>query len=102
MGVENAPLGNMGHVINKGWEFSVSYRNSAAQGKFNYNVWGTFSTNKGYVEDYGPQPIVMHKYPTFNGIQLFCFRSRTPMVLLLYLPHGRYLPLAGRDRPSYQ
>ena len=78
MGVENAPLGNMGHVINKGWEFSVSYRNSAAQGKFNYNVWGTFSTNKGYVEDYGPQPIVMHKYPTFNGIQLFASGAGHP------------------------
>lgn len=70
MGVENAPLGNMGHVINKGWEFSVSYRNSAAQGKFNYNVWGTFSTNKGYVEDYGPQPLVRHKNPTINSTEI--------------------------------
>ena len=40
----------MGKVINRGWEFSASYKNSAADGRFNYNVWGTFSVNKGWVD----------------------------------------------------
>lgn len=67
IGVENPPLGNMGKVINRGWEFSASYRNSAADGKFNYSVWGTFSTNKGWVDDYGAQELVQHENPNINS-----------------------------------
>ncbi|MEG0806895.1 MAG: TonB-dependent receptor [Alistipes sp.] len=55
VGLNEAPMGNMGHVINKGWEFSVNYNGSAAQGKLNYTAWAMFSTNKGYVKDYGPR-----------------------------------------------
>ena len=60
MGVTTSPMGNMGRVTNKGWEFSVAYRNTAAQGKLNYSVWGNFSTNKSNVEEYGSQPLVRH------------------------------------------
>jgi len=70
MGVTESPMGNMGQVTNKGWEFSVSYHNSAAQGRFNYNVWGTFSTNKSNVDDYGPQPLVRHENPNINSTQI--------------------------------
>lgn len=61
-------MGNMGNVLNKGWEFSVNYNGSAAQGKLTYNVWGNFSTNKGYVREYGVrQGAVMHTSPNLNS-----------------------------------
>ena len=66
MGVTTSPMGNMGRVTNKGWEFSVAYRNTAAQGKLNYSVWGNFSTNKSNVEEYGSQPLVRHENPNIN------------------------------------
>lgn len=68
IGVANSPMGNMGNVLNKGWEFSINYNGSAAQGKFNYNVWGMFSTNKGYVREYGVRNgPVMHTNPNLNS-----------------------------------
>ena len=67
MGVTTSPMGNMGRVTNKGWEFSVAYRNTAAQGKLNYGVWGNFSTNKSNVEEYGSQPLVRHENPNINS-----------------------------------
>ena len=68
MGVTTSPMGNMGRVTNKGWEFSVNYNGSAAQGKLTYNVWGNFSTNKGYVREYGVrQGAVMHTSPNLNS-----------------------------------
>jgi len=67
MGVSEPPMGNMGQVSNKGWEFSVNYHNTAAQGRLNYSVWGTFSTNKSNVDDYGPQPLVRHDNPNINS-----------------------------------
>ena len=67
MGVTTSPMGNMGRVTNKGWEFSVAYRYTAAQGKLNYSVWGNFSTNKSNVEEYGSQPLVRHENPNINS-----------------------------------
>ena len=67
MGVTTSPMGNMGRVTNKGWEFSVAYRNTAAQGKLNYSVWGNFSTNKSNVEEYGSQPLVRHENTKINS-----------------------------------
>lgn len=68
LGVSNSPMGNMGDVLNKGWEFSINYKGSAAQGKFNYNVWGMYSYNKGYVRSYGVrQGAVMHQSPNLNS-----------------------------------
>jgi len=68
IGVADPPMGNMGNVLNKGWEFSVNYNGSAAQGKLTYNVWGNFSTNKGYVREYGVRKgAVMHTSPNLNS-----------------------------------
>lgn len=67
MGVPVSPMGNMGLVTNKGWEVSLSWHDSAAQGKFNYNVWGAFSTNQSNVDDYGPQLRVKHDNPNINS-----------------------------------
>lgn len=78
LGVNKSPLGNMGNVINKGWEFSISYNNSAAGGKFNYNVWGTFSTNKGYVVDYGPQDYVWHDSPSIASSKILASGAGYP------------------------
>ena len=78
IGVNKPPLGNMGNVINKGWEFSISYKNSAAQGKFNYNVWGTFSTNKGYVTEYGPQDFVWHDNPAIASSKILASGAGYP------------------------
>ena len=67
MGVTTSPMGNMGRVTNKGWEFSVAYRNTTAHGKRNYSVRGNFSTNKSNVEEYGSQPLVRHENPNINS-----------------------------------
>lgn len=68
LGVTTPPMGNMGNVLNRGWEFSVNYNGSAANGEFQYNVWGMFSTNKGYVREYGvrDEP-VRHTNPNLNS-----------------------------------
>ena len=71
IGVHDAPYGNMGNVLNRGWEFSVNYNGTAAHGKLNYNVWGIFSTNKGYVREYGIRKgAVQHKNPNLNSTPL--------------------------------
>ncbi len=68
VGLNEAPMGNMGHVINKGWEFSLNYNGSAAQGKVRYNAWAMFSNNKGYVKDYGPRTDpVEHSVPNVDS-----------------------------------
>lgn len=67
LGVDTAPMGNLGLVTNKGWEFSASYNDAAMGGKLRYSVWGMFSTNKGIVNDYGPQERVEHRSPTVNS-----------------------------------
>lgn len=79
IGVVNAPRGNMGNVLNKGWEFSVNYTGSAAHGKLNYNVWGSFSTNKGYVREYGiRQGYVPHQQPNLNSNQILYSNAGDP------------------------
>ncbi len=71
LGVAEPPMGNMGNVLNKGWEFSINYKNSAARNKLNYNVWGMLSYNKGYVREYGSRlGSVMHKNPNLNSSPL--------------------------------
>lgn len=66
VGVSENPKGNMGTVVNKGWEFSLSYRGHVKD--FNYNVWGMLSLNDGYVEEYGNQPTpIEHNNPNLNS-----------------------------------
>lgn len=67
MGVPKSPMGNMGQVTNEGWELTLSWHDSAAQGKLNYSLWGNFSTNDCVVDDYGPQVRVKHDNPNINS-----------------------------------
>ncbi len=79
VGLNEAPMGNMGHVINKGWEFSINYNGSAAAGKLNYSVWAMFSTNKGYVKDYGPRTEdVEHSVPNVDSKALLYSAAGQP------------------------
>ncbi len=68
MGISADPMGNMGNVINRGWEFSVNYNGSMANGELTYNIYGNFSTNKGYVREYGIRDApVMHSSPNIDS-----------------------------------
>ena len=71
MGVENDPYGNIGNVLNRGWEFSVNYNGSAANGQVSYNVWGNYSYNKNEVREYGvrKEPL-QHSEPLLNSSYL--------------------------------
>lgn len=65
-GIPNEPLGNLGKVINRGFEVSVNYNGSAKN--LTYNIWGMFSTNKGWVKEYGDLESPMeHKNPNVNS-----------------------------------
>ncbi len=68
VGVQKAPLGNMGNVLNTGWELTANYNGEACNGDFTYNVWGNYSYNKGYVREYGnrDEPI-RHDRPDVNS-----------------------------------
>jgi TonB-linked SusC/RagA family outer membrane protein len=69
VGVADPPMGNMGEVINKGWELSANYRNTI--GKFGFNVWGMVSFNDGYVKNYGNRlEPVTHQNPNLNSTPL--------------------------------
>lgn len=103
MGVPEAPMGNMGHVINKGWEFSASYKNSAAHGKLNYNIWGTFSTNKGYVKDYGPQPLIRHDNPNIDSRPILYSGKDYPWYSYrIYRTNGIFRSQSDIDRNIYK
>lgn len=71
MGVENDPYGNVGNVLNRGWEFSLNYNGSAANGELTYNVWGNYSYNKNIVREYGirDEPL-QHSSPLLNSSYL--------------------------------
>lgn len=71
MGVENDPMGNIGNVLNRGWEFSLNYNGSAANGQLTYNVWGNYSYNKNVVREYGirDEPL-QHSAPLLNSSYL--------------------------------
>lgn len=71
LGVRNSPMGNMGEVVNRGWEFSASYNGSTLNNKLKYNIWGMFSTNKGYVREYGARDNpVRHDQPNLNSTSI--------------------------------
>lgn len=53
LGVNAEPLGNIGKVSNKGFELSLDYNGSAADGALKYSVWGMYSYNKNEVLSYG-------------------------------------------------
>ncbi|MCD8073199.1 MAG: SusC/RagA family TonB-linked outer membrane protein, partial [Alistipes sp.] len=59
MGVDNPPYGNLGHVVNRGWEFSASFHDRV--GDWSYGAWEMYNYNKGYVKNYGSVPIYYHE-----------------------------------------
>lgn len=68
MGITKEPMGNMGNVLNRGWEFSIRYNGSALNGDLTYNLYGLFSINKGYVREYGVREApVMHENPNIDS-----------------------------------
>ena len=89
IGVKNPPMGNMGHVINRGWEFSIAYHGSIA-GNVNYDVWGMYSYNNGYVKDYGPRSApVRHDNPNVDSKSLLYSAAGQPWYsFMLYKTAG--------------
>ena len=79
IGVQQAPLGNMGKVINTGWELTANYNGEACNGDFTYNVWGNYSYNKGWVDEYGhrDEPI-RHQNPNVNSNAILYSQAGQP------------------------
>jgi TonB-linked SusC/RagA family outer membrane protein len=77
IGVNDAPMGNMGEVINKGWEFSANYHSKI--GELGYGVWGMFNFNDGYVENYGNRnDPISHSSPNLNSQTLLYSSAGQP------------------------
>ncbi len=90
LGVANAPFGNMGDVLNRGWEVSLSYNGSAANGALNYSVWGMFSHNKNKVISYGTRlEPVRHDTPNLSSTSILYSDAGQPWYsFLLYKTDG--------------
>lgn len=65
-GVETAPFGNVGKVVNKGWEFAATYRKTIND--INFNIWGNLSSVTSEVKDLGDLPFLQHS-TTMNSMQ---------------------------------
>jgi TonB-linked SusC/RagA family outer membrane protein len=57
-GIQEDPRGNVGKVLNTGWEFSVNYRKTIGDVKF--NVYGNAATVRGEVQDLSPRELMEH------------------------------------------
>lgn len=57
-GVAEDPYGNVGKVVNKGWEFQVNYDKSF--GDFDIGIYGNINTVKNTVEDLGERDHMSH------------------------------------------
>ena len=90
IGLNEAPMGNMGTVINTGWEFSLNYNGSAANGQLAYNVWGNYSYNHGYVKEYGTREgPVRHDEPNLMSNSLLYSTAGEPWYsFLVYKTDG--------------
>ena len=79
VGLNESPMGNVGNVINRGWEFSVAYNGTAANGQLSYNVYGNYSYNKGFVENYGTREgPVRHDNPNLMSSSLLYSEAGQP------------------------
>ncbi len=58
-GVAVNPLGNVGNVQNRGWEFTLGYRN-ASTADFQWWAEGNFSTNRSEVKSMGDRTFMPH------------------------------------------
>lgn len=65
-GIEQQPYGNVGRVLNRGYEFSASYNDKI--GKFNYNLFGNLSTVNNEVLDLGERAFFPHDN-TINSLK---------------------------------
>lgn len=68
-GIPSSPLGNIGEVVNKGFEVSLNYNGGSED--FTYNIWGMYSYNENKVSEYGEltEPIE-HSNPNLNSSAL--------------------------------
>ncbi|MCF0176242.1 MAG: TonB-dependent receptor [Bacteroidales bacterium] len=90
LGLNQEPMGNIGNVLNTGWETSINYSNSAANGQLTYNIYGNYSYNKGYVVDYGVRDgAVMHSDPSIFGTTILHSQAGEPWYsYLVYKTEG--------------
>lgn len=65
-GIELEPYGNVGRVLNRGFEFSASYNETI--GKVNFNIFGNLSTVHNEVLDLGERAFFPHNN-TINSLQ---------------------------------
>lgn len=65
-GIEQEPYGNVGKVLNRGWEFEANYSESI--GKLNFNIFGNLSTVHNEVLDLGDRDFYPHGN-TINSLQ---------------------------------
>jgi TonB-linked SusC/RagA family outer membrane protein len=64
-GLVDEPYGNVGEVLNTGWEFSASYNRKI--GEVNVNLYGNVSTVRSEVLDLGARDILSHANSTNGG-----------------------------------
>ncbi|MDR0510000.1 MAG: SusC/RagA family TonB-linked outer membrane protein [Rikenellaceae bacterium] len=77
IGVSVAPMGNMGEVVNRGWEFSAAWHRRL--GQVGVNVWGQLNFNNGYVKSYGTRlDPVAHTSPNLNSRTLLYSQAGYP------------------------
>lgn len=60
IGVAEPPIGNMGTVLNTGWEVAIAYNGATANREFTYRIWGNYAFNHNEVLDYGAQSLIEH------------------------------------------
>lgn len=65
-GIEQEPYGNVGRVLNRGWEFTASYNETI--GKVNFNLFGNLGTVHNEVLDLGERDFYPHSN-TINSLQ---------------------------------
>ena len=65
-GIEQQPYGNVGRVLNRGFEFSAKYSESI--GKVNFNIFGNLSTVHNEVLDLGAREFFPHNN-TINSLR---------------------------------
>lgn len=65
-GIETEPYGNVGKVVNKGWEFSANYMKTI--GDVSLNVFGNLSTVTSEVKDLSPRDVLEHG-TTINSLR---------------------------------
>ncbi|MBR1509097.1 MAG: TonB-dependent receptor [Bacteroidales bacterium] len=69
LGITTPPYGNMGKVLNTGWEFGAKYNGSAMGRKLTYSLFGNLALNHNEVLEYGTrQESVEHQTPTLNTV----------------------------------